>query len=160
MALYDAGHRHFGENYIQELSDKAKEVSPSAPFRQTGGLRRASLASTRRLATYSYNGGSSPPTSSGTSSATFKATRSSSRLVSSARDELALSISSRLYLSFVSLTFRLTSPCHTLPIASRSHPQPLCARIPRVHKESDPPRNFPRLYLPPSSSTPERLPPN
>jgi uncharacterized pyridoxal phosphate-containing UPF0001 family protein len=27
MALYDAGHRHFGENYIQELSDKAKEVS-------------------------------------------------------------------------------------------------------------------------------------
>jgi len=27
MALYDAGQRHFGENYIQELSDKAKEVS-------------------------------------------------------------------------------------------------------------------------------------
>jgi uncharacterized pyridoxal phosphate-containing UPF0001 family protein len=28
MALYEAGYRHFGENYIQELSDKAKEVRP------------------------------------------------------------------------------------------------------------------------------------
>lgn len=26
-ALYDAGHRHFGENYIQELIDKAAVVS-------------------------------------------------------------------------------------------------------------------------------------
>lgn len=26
-ALYDAGHRHFGENYIQELADKAPIVS-------------------------------------------------------------------------------------------------------------------------------------
>jgi hypothetical protein len=25
-ALYDAGHRHFGENYIQELADKAPVV--------------------------------------------------------------------------------------------------------------------------------------
>lgn len=25
-ALYDAGHRHFGENYIQELADKAQAV--------------------------------------------------------------------------------------------------------------------------------------
>lgn len=27
MALYEAGHRHFGENYIQELSEKAAIVS-------------------------------------------------------------------------------------------------------------------------------------
>ncbi len=26
-ALYDLGYRHFGENYIQEMADKAKEVS-------------------------------------------------------------------------------------------------------------------------------------
>jgi uncharacterized pyridoxal phosphate-containing UPF0001 family protein len=26
QALYDAGHRHFGENYIQEMSDKAAIV--------------------------------------------------------------------------------------------------------------------------------------
>jgi len=29
MALYDAGHRHFGENYIQEMSEKAAVVSLS-----------------------------------------------------------------------------------------------------------------------------------
>jgi len=27
QALYDAGYRHFGENYIQELADKAEVVS-------------------------------------------------------------------------------------------------------------------------------------
>ena len=27
-ALYDAGYRHFGENYIQELADKAEVVRP------------------------------------------------------------------------------------------------------------------------------------
>lgn len=26
QALYDAGYRHFGENYIQELADKAEVV--------------------------------------------------------------------------------------------------------------------------------------
>lgn len=30
QALYDAGYRHFGENYIQELADKAEVVSPDA----------------------------------------------------------------------------------------------------------------------------------
>jgi hypothetical protein len=30
-ALYDAGYRHFGENYIQELADKAEVVS-QVPF--------------------------------------------------------------------------------------------------------------------------------
>ena len=28
QALYDAGYRHFGENYIQEMADKAEAVSP------------------------------------------------------------------------------------------------------------------------------------
>jgi uncharacterized pyridoxal phosphate-containing UPF0001 family protein len=33
QALYDAGHRHFGENYIQELVDKAAAVRrPFEPF--------------------------------------------------------------------------------------------------------------------------------
>lgn len=27
QALYDAGYRHFGENYIQEMADKAEVVS-------------------------------------------------------------------------------------------------------------------------------------
>lgn len=27
QACYDAGHRHFGENYVQELVDKAEQVS-------------------------------------------------------------------------------------------------------------------------------------
>jgi uncharacterized pyridoxal phosphate-containing UPF0001 family protein len=32
-ALYDAGHRHFGENYIQEMVDKAAAVSESTSRR-------------------------------------------------------------------------------------------------------------------------------
>ena len=27
QACYDAGHRHFGENYVQELVEKAEQVS-------------------------------------------------------------------------------------------------------------------------------------
>ena len=27
QACYDAGHRHFGENYVQELAEKAEQVS-------------------------------------------------------------------------------------------------------------------------------------
>lgn len=27
QACYDTGHRHFGENYVQELADKAEQVS-------------------------------------------------------------------------------------------------------------------------------------
>ena len=26
--VYDAGHRHFGENYVQELLEKAPQVNP------------------------------------------------------------------------------------------------------------------------------------
>ena len=35
QALYDAGHRHFGENYIQELVDKAAQASRS-PWKLEG----------------------------------------------------------------------------------------------------------------------------
>lgn len=28
QACYDTGHRHFGENYVQELVEKAGQVSP------------------------------------------------------------------------------------------------------------------------------------
>lgn len=31
-ALYDLGYRHFGENYIQELADKAEAVSHLPSF--------------------------------------------------------------------------------------------------------------------------------
>jgi hypothetical protein len=31
QALYDAGYRHFGENYIQELADKAEVVCDVCP---------------------------------------------------------------------------------------------------------------------------------
>jgi uncharacterized pyridoxal phosphate-containing UPF0001 family protein len=33
-ALYDAGYRHFGENYIQELADKAEVVSLLSSWRR------------------------------------------------------------------------------------------------------------------------------
>lgn len=35
LALYEDGQRHFGENYIQELVDKARDVSDSSHKRLT-----------------------------------------------------------------------------------------------------------------------------
>lgn len=63
-ALYDAGYRHFGENYIQELVDKAEVVSQ---------LAQVMLAKVN---------GSCPRISTGISSERFKATRPNYSLVS------------------------------------------------------------------------------
>ncbi|CDZ97277.1 Proline synthetase co-transcribed protein [Phaffia rhodozyma] len=39
MALYNNGYRHFGENYIQELSDKAKELPTDIHWHFIGSLQ-------------------------------------------------------------------------------------------------------------------------
>ena len=35
LACYDAGQRDFGENYVQELADKAPQVRPRQSFRRS-----------------------------------------------------------------------------------------------------------------------------
>ena len=63
-ALYDAGHRHFGENYIQEMIDKSQVVS------------------VRRIDVDADHDHSFPMISNGTLSVRFRATRQSPYLVS------------------------------------------------------------------------------
>ncbi|QPG74133.1 hypothetical protein FOA43_001455 [Brettanomyces nanus] len=38
-ALYDAGYRHFGENYVQELTEKAKSLPKDINWHFIGGLQ-------------------------------------------------------------------------------------------------------------------------
>lgn len=39
LALYEAGYRHFGENYVQELIAKARELPKDIQWHFTGGLQ-------------------------------------------------------------------------------------------------------------------------